>query len=263
VVDTPNASGCGDWATSALGHPWRFTSTADLAGIQNATAISFAAGVLSATNGAPVRNDPHIELPVGRGIDGRVWHRLTLTTSYDGAFGLANAPGGGAMGRIMWRAAGQTGISQTNDLLTYSGKRTIVVDLAMPTATLTEPDSSVRYAFAGAAPVTMFRWDPNEDPGARRWHVYSVRLARDCTANATLPVTWHDTAYSAGSTTRVYMTRGNQAYLVGVAAEHAGSNTIVANTKALPAGTYLVVVQTTSAVTSVQARAGSLITVGH
>jgi hypothetical protein len=133
VVDSPSVSGCEDYALRYLGHSWTFTSPGRLAGYGNATSLAFSsAGVLSATNAGPHRNDPYITLPIARGgIDGRVYHRLSVTQSYDGAFSLANAPGGGTMARVLWRETGHLALSQTNDLVTYSGKSTLSLDMAM------------------------------------------------------------------------------------------------------------------------------------
>lgn len=245
VVDQPTGTGCMDYATHVLGHPWTFTSARSLAGWGDATNLGFSsAGELTATNAGPQRNDPYILLPIGRGgIDGRStgYHRLTITESYDGPFNLANVSGGGTMGRILWRSGGRITYAQTDDILTYSGKRTITLDMAMPASTLTEPDGSAaqRYAFASTAAVTTLRWDPNEDPGARRWHVYSVKLAADCKANASFPVVWHDARYASGSTVSVLAIAGTSVTtLASNVAEHAGSNTLTVRTSGLRAGTY-------------------------
>jgi hypothetical protein len=240
IVDSPSAAGC----ASYLGRPWTFSSVRSLAGYGDATSLAFSSTrVLSATNAGPRRNDPYIYLPIGRGgIDGRVYHRLTIVESYDGAFDLRNAAGGGTMGRILWQSAGHTVLAQTNDILTYSGKRSISLDLAMPASALTEPDGSAsqRYAFASTARVTKLRWDPNEDPGARRWHVYSIRLAADCATSTTFAMTWHDAAWTSGSTARIEArsTTVRSAVTIGRVTERAGTNAFTFSAAALPAGAY-------------------------
>jgi hypothetical protein len=240
IVDSPSSAGCGDYATHDLGHPWRFTGTRDLAGIKNVTKVSFANGVMTATNGAPRRNDPQVYLPTGRGIDGRRWHRLTLVTSYDGAFNLSSAAGGGTMARFMWKLQGQSLVSQTNDLVTYAGKRTISVDLATPVATLTEPEARPRYAFAAAAKVTQIRFDPNEDPGARRWHIYSIRLAEDCWTQSNFNVTWHDTGFVSGAQATISAVSGSHVYNLATVAERAGSNSYRLQSSRLPVGKFTI-----------------------
>jgi hypothetical protein len=252
VIDSPSAAGCNDYATHFLGHPWTFTSTRSLAGRANLTALSFTpAGELSATNAGPQRNDPNISLPIApAGINGRAYHRLTIVESYDGPFNLANSPGGGTMARILWQSPGHVVLSQTAPLVTFSGKRSITVDMAMPTSQLTDPSgpASQRYPFASSSPVTRLRYDPNEDPGARRWHLYSVRLTTDCQAPVSFAVTWHDPAYRAGSTARLEVrTASGHAYPLGSVTEHAGANSRVVSVRSLPLGRYSVVIYVTNA----------------
>jgi hypothetical protein len=247
VIDSPSVAGC----TNYLGHPWTFTSTRSLAAKANIGALNFTVGgVLSATNVGPRRNDPSITLPIARGgINGRVYHRLTIVESYDGPFNLANRPGGGTMARVLWKSTGHALLAQTAPLVTFTGKRSITVDMAMPASQLTDRSgpATQRYAFASASPVTLLRYDPNEDPGARRWHLYSVRLAADCQAPLRFAVTWHDAAFLAGSTVRLYArhTAGNM-YFLGATTEHAGLNSFVAPLSTMPRGKYTVIIYVTN-----------------
>ncbi|MEP7017987.1 MAG: hypothetical protein ABI899_08215, partial [Actinomycetota bacterium] len=251
AIDSPSAAGCVDYATRYLGHPWTFTSTRSLAARANIGALSFAGGVLSATNAGRQRNDPSITLPIARGgINGRVYHRLTIVESYDGAFNLANRPGGGSMARVLWQSPGHALLAQTAPLVTFSGKRSITVDMAMPASQLTDRSgpATQRYAFASASPVTRLRYDPNEDPGARRWHLYSVTLAADCQAPHTFSITWHDIKFLPGSTAQLYA-RNNvgKFYALGSTTEHAGLNRVVASLASMPRGRYTVVIFVTNA----------------
>ncbi|MCU1657741.1 MAG: hypothetical protein JWO57_2397, partial [Pseudonocardiales bacterium] len=248
IIESPSVAGCANY----LGRPWTFTSIRSLAGYGDLSSLSFTpAGRLAAVNAGPRPNDPYIYLPIGRGgIDGRVFHRLTIVESYNGPFDLHNAPGGGTMGRILWQSAGHTILAQTNDILTYSGKRTITLDMATPASVLTEPDGSPaqRYPFASTARVLKLRWDPNEDPGARHWQVYSIRLAADCGTRTTFALTWHDATFVAGSTVRIEARPSNGARPIqlGRATERAGTNTFTVAARSLPAGTYLLRVYTTN-----------------
>jgi hypothetical protein len=154
------------------------------------------------------------------------------------------------MARVLWRSAGHTLLAQTAPLVTFTGKRSITVDMAMAASQLTDRSGppSQRYAFASASPVTLLRYDPNEDPGARRWHLYSVRLAADCSAPARFAVTWHDAAFTAGSTVRLYArhTAGNM-YFLGTTTEHAGLNSFLAPLSTMPRGKYTVIIYVTNA----------------
>jgi hypothetical protein len=252
VVDSPTAAGCGDYATKYLGHPWTFTSAKSLAYRDNVTALSFTpAGQLSATNAGPQRNDPKIGLPIARGgLNGRLYHRLTFVESYDGPFDLKNAPGGGTHARILWKLPGRTLWSQSAPVVTFTGKRAITMDMAMPATKLTDPDgpASQRYPFAATSNVSSFRYDPNEDPGARRWHLFSVRLATDCMSATTFPVTWHDNGFRAGNTVRLQARdAAGKVYALGSTTEHAGLNSYTVSVASLPLGHYTVVLNVTNA----------------
>lgn len=250
IIDSPAAGGCGDYARTVLGRPWTFTSARSLAAWGNAKWMTFSGGAVHATNAPPRQNDPWIRLPVQRGgLDGRVWHHLTIVEGYNGPFDLRNAPGGGTMARVVWMSAGKTFHSQTNDIITYSGKRTITIDLGMNYGTLTESNLpwSLRYAFASYRPVTQLRWDPNEDPGARRWHVYSVRLGRDCATSTSFPMTWHDVNYVPGSTATIYaVNSAGTPYQLTTMAQAAGTNVYWVRAARLAAGRYTLRVDVTS-----------------
>ena len=253
VIDSPSMTGCGDYATRALRHPWTFTWVRSLAGHGNLTRLGFSrGGELSATNAGPHRNDPYIYLPIGRGgINGRVYHRLTIVESYDGPFNLANRPGGGTMGRFVWQQPGQRQVSQTAPVLTYSGTRTIFIDMGVSAASLTDASGGrgQRYPFASTAPVTRLRWDPNEDPGARRWHVFSIRLAADCATRTTFAMQWQDRQFAAGSTVTIAAVAAGRptVVLASNVAERAGENTFSVNSHALPTGSWTMQVVVTGA----------------
>jgi hypothetical protein len=172
-----------------------------------------------------------------------------VTESYDGSFNLANVPGGGTMARLMWRSAGRTGLAQTDDIVTYSGKRSITVDLAMATSTLTDPSlpAALRYPFVSTSRVSTVRWDPNEDPGARTWHIYSIRLAADCGTRTTFALTWHDSYFTPASTARVWaISSTGHGTVLGTATEQSGSNTFTVRTAGLAAGRYTLRVDVTT-----------------
>lgn len=242
IVDTPAAGGCGDFATAMFGHPWRFTATGGI-GLKNVKWVTWTGGILSATNSGPIQNDPEVILPVGRGIVGTKWRYLTLDTGYDGPFNLANVAGGGTMGRIIWRANGKTYLSQSNDIITYSGRRKMVIDMGMPASKLVEPEVAGAYAFAQSQRINYFRWDPNEDRGNRRWHVYSMRLGADCATSTSFNVTWHDNGFVPGAVSTVYAV-GGTAVRLGTVAEVAGTNTFTVSAARLPAGRYRIKVMT-------------------
>jgi hypothetical protein len=211
VVTSPSAAGCGDYAKQYLGHDW-LKSKKDFT-LTSAKLKSFKAGkVVTAVNAKfgpkSPKNDPHITFKLGpKGIDGTVWHRLTIVESYTGAFDLGSQAGGGTLGRVIWQKAGAKKVAQTNDLVEYAGKQAIVLDLNTNPKLLTEPEGppSQRYTFKNKK-ITQLRFDPNEDKGSRVWSVYSVVLAKDCSTTSTFNVTWNDGNLMAGSTATVWAT---------------------------------------------------------
>jgi hypothetical protein len=238
VITSPSAAGCGDYAVSAIGHPWSFDTGRSRAKVSDGTRVSYTKkGGLTATNSGPVKNDPYVLLPLGKnGINATKWHRLTVVESYDGAFNLGSKPGGGTMARVLWKNAGNITYSQTNDLVTYAGKQTLFIDLGLSPRLITDPAGTPAQRKAFKGKVTVFRWDPNEDPGPRRWHLYSVRLAADCAAKSTFDVTWNEQQYNPGSTVTISATKGaNSVTLASDIVELPGANTYRISAAALRA----------------------------
>lgn len=250
IIEEPDAAGGLDYATAALGDAWDMSQAGDVAGFQNVTDVAFANGVLSGTNGGPNRNDPQVVLPLGAtGIDGTRFHRLSLTYSYDGPFGLEDAPGGGTMSRIIWQVAGggPNDYQDLNDLVTYSGQNQITFDLTSLGATglLDEDQRGARLGWGGRT-ITSLRFDPNEDPGARRWHLDDIRIAEDDTGNGFFDIKFRDPSWEDGTTADVYFDNDSQG-LDGtlIAADTPvlqGSNTVRWNLAGVPAGSHFIYV---------------------
>jgi hypothetical protein len=246
VVTSPSIAGCGDYAQQYLGHSW-LAKKSDFV-ITSAKLKSFKAGtsvtaVNAKTGPKQPKNDPHITFKLSKkGIDGTVWHRLTLVEGYNGNFNLDNKAGGGTMGRVMWQKAGAKKVAQTNDLVEYAGKQTITLDLNTDPKVLTEPDGppSQRYTF-NTKKITQLRFDPNEDKGSRIWSVYSVVLAADCATTSTFNVTWQDNNLMPGTTATIWATSAASATPIQLPvagstagiAEVAGTNTATVDTTPL------------------------------
>lgn len=259
---TPNEVGDRDYAATVLSNPWDMSGPDDVSQIWNAQNVSWSGGQLTATNASV---DPHVYFHVGSGgIDARVYHNLTVTSGYDGPFDLRDGPGGGTMARVMWvRPDGQLG--QTDDVLTYSGARTVHVDLAQPAATLLEPGTAV-VPFLSSVPLTSFRWDPNEDRGARRWYVQDVQLRSDFSTTGVFPFVWQDAAYQPGGTATIVADTDRSGcdgrpVATGVAVQP-GANTTVWNTTGTPAGRYWLCLQITRGSAVTTAYAGGVLVVG-
>lgn len=245
VLLNPSEAGCGDWAKSArAGNRWDFNQANDVKKRGNATG-STTSGTAHGTNASPVINDPQLHFAVPKLIDGRKWRHITFTMSYDGAFNLADTKGGGTMARIMWqRAESGTAWLQTSDIVTYSGTRTYTVDLGAPG--VNESSAAHKYPITSSSKVTAMRIDPNEDRGARKWHIHDVRLAATCSVarGGSFPISFTDKAFTPGATTSIYAVasstpRTSGGTLVGTVNHVAGTNTMSWNVPSGQApGTY-------------------------
>jgi putative cell wall-binding protein len=194
VIDDPDFTGGEDYASAVLGDPWDFEGPGDAEALGNVEAVSFTGGQLHATNGPPQRNDPFVRLRLGAGgLDAARYHRLTVTMTYEGGFSLEDVPGGGTHGRLLWwrRDTGDA-FHNSREIVTWTDRATYSVDLATePPAEVEAPEDGHRVGWTGGT-MTLLRWDPNEDPGARRWHLDEVRLAADDEARGAFDVRWHD-----------------------------------------------------------------------
>jgi hypothetical protein len=267
VVLNPSDAGCGDWASRyRAGNRWDMNQLADLKKKVNTTG-GVSGGAFVGTNAAPKINDPALSLTLPRTIDGRYYRRITFTYGYDGPFNLADVKGGGTMARVMWQSTryGTTWM-QTADIVTYSGIRTYTVDLGA--AGVNESNATARYPITASSAVTALRFDPNEDRGARRWRLYDVRLAANCSVarGHAFGIQWRDGSYAAGTTASVYVVRSatprtSGGTLVGTVAEAAGTNTMSWTPSAgLATGTYWVyVVANNGGATSVHPASGPLV----
>ncbi len=181
----PDITGGSDYATSARGgDAWDFNSADDYLRVDN-VAGQVQNGMLEGTNTGPFINDPGVTLRVPTAYSADDFHRATVHYTYDGAMNLEDKAGGGQNARLMWRIAG-TPLAKdgshnqvSRDIVTFPGQASFTVDLKTNPATdAVDPRSRPRIGYAGQM-IEMFRFDPNEDRGARRWHLDSVKLADD------------------------------------------------------------------------------------
>jgi len=267
-ITDPSVAGAADYAT-ATGNPWDMATSADVASIRNATSVLFSGGTFNATNSGPTQNDPHFNFRLGStGIDATKYHRFTITMSYDGPFNLADTSGGGTMGRLMWtRADLGSALMQTKDWVTYSGVRTYTYDLNAPSAALNEESAGNKYPFVSASRVTSLRWDPNEDRGPRRWHIFDAKLQQDSQARSSFAIHWNDAAATPTSRVALYYSTVRGAYngtlIASGLGESTSGNSHTWNTAAVPNGTYWVYSVITDGPSSGRAYASGLLRVAH
>lgn len=241
VFDAPSETGGEDYATARLGDPWDMNAPSD-ASVGNAQQVSWAGGVLHATNGPPEQNDPFVLLRQNGLIDAERYHRLEVRADYDGAFGLADAPGGGAHGRLIWsHAETPTSWEDSREFVTYSTVDRYVIDLhTTPRSEITDDESGRRVGWSGG--ISRVRYDPNEDRGARRWRIDGVWLRADHEANGPFDVRWHDTSGGTGAKVSLYADRDTAGYdgilLEPDLVQQAGVNTYRWRGRSLPAGVW-------------------------
>lgn len=261
IIDSPDAQGGADYATTVLGHPWNLKSASQVARLENVRDVSFGPAGLTATNSGPVENDPSFFLNLaGHTINGLVYHLLTVTMTYHGAFNLANAPGGGTMARFLWERADHPGaLIQTRPWVWYTDRVSVTYNLAAPEALLNEPAAPNRYSWASSSPITAIGWKANEDPGARTWTVSNISLRATDTSAGVFPITWSDAAATPGSRVRLLAWRvgssGGPLVIATGLSERATGNTYRWDTAGVPPGVYDLGIVVTDGYTSGSARA--------
>ncbi|MBM3661625.1 MAG: hypothetical protein FJW94_01845 [Actinobacteria bacterium] len=181
-VLTPWEGGGEDWSGVVRGDPWDMEQPTD-ALTANAGSV-FAWGRLNAWTTGPVRNDPAVFMNLsGRPIDAQLYQKLAITITYDGPWGLADAPGGGMVGRIMWKPSGLAPVQVSDDLVLRTGRATYYVDLRPwpPTAVLDPAGNSrfIGWGVGAATWVSGLQFHPHEDRGDRSWQIEEVRLLRN------------------------------------------------------------------------------------
>lgn len=207
VVLDPDVTGGEDWAAAVRGDAWDFSQASDHGQVVGTRDVAVNGGVFSGTNAT---NDPSVALTLAGPIDTTRFHRLTVRSSYDGPFNLGFDAGGGSHARVVFRHADQPNASvSSKELVTYSDRPSATWDLTDNRVGAAVEDRARAW---NAAPVSFLRWDPNEDPGARRWRLDDVRLAADDEANGVFPVQWQDDAHSGATTVTIGIDKDRSGY---------------------------------------------------
>lgn len=246
VFAQPHERGGADYAATVTGDAWDFQQPTDVAEIGNATDVRFEAGTLHARN---TSNDPYLMMRTGPPIDAARFHRLTVRTTLDGPFDLSFSPGGGSHGRFLWRHVGQGPtpfLYNSREIVVYPGVDTYTLDLhTTPPEAITHVGDAHRSGWQGA--IERFRYDPNEDPGPRRWTVSEISLRADHeTVGDRFPIVWRDTSAGGGRDTLVslyYSTdrrAGGGQLIAADLPQAAGENTYTWDTSGVPNGLYWV-----------------------
>jgi hypothetical protein len=180
-VLTPWEGGGEDWGAVARWDPWDMDQPTD-AFTLNAGGI-FAGGRLNGWTTGPVPNDPAVVLNVNKPIDGQLFHKIAVTINYDGPWGLADAPGGGMVGRLMWKPYGSAATQVSDDIVLRTGRATYYVEMRPwpPTAVLDPAGNSdpIGWGLGRSTWITGLQFHPHEDRGARSWQLEDVKLLRN------------------------------------------------------------------------------------
>ncbi|MCU1588665.1 MAG: hypothetical protein JWN31_2158 [Frankiales bacterium] len=203
LVMTPSASQGADWATTVRRNPWDMTQASDYA-LHNARVVGSNGKWFAAEN---TSNDPTVTLPVGRGFAGSTYHRVQIKMALLGGYSLANAPGGGCVGRLLWTTAkgGPGNWQTTDDLVLYPGWNSISLNMTTsPTTAIVDPALGARRLGWAGQTITALRFDPNEDPGKRRWYLDDIKVSADpVSSNGRFDLTFADLVGASGTTAHV------------------------------------------------------------
>ena len=202
-VISPSEGGGTDFASAVRGDPWDMDQSSDVALTANAR-TSFGGGQLNAA-GAGALNDPVVVLNIGaQAIDATLYKKFAVTISYDGPWGLADAPGGGLVSRIIWRTA-SGGVQQVAlPMVMNTGKTTYIVDLSKNVIDPAGTPQVIPWGQGAGTFVSQLRFDPHEDPGGRSWYIDDVKLLRNEAVAPTFDIHYSDDNWASGTTADVY-----------------------------------------------------------
>jgi hypothetical protein len=248
VVHSPDVEGGADYATVERGNPWDFEGPDDVALTHQIVNGRIESGLFAGTS---TSNDPFLALPLGPDLNTDRYRRLTLDACYDGPFGLADAPGGGMVGRMAWMPRGTGTWTETQDFVVFPGCHRMTIDLATADpGALNDEASGLITGWRGVRPDAL-RFDFHEDRGWRNVALREVRLADDDAFSTTFPITFSDAAAVPGTVADIWVTTRRGSFDgVRIAADRpvaSGVNTFVwngtdASGRAMPNATYWVYV---------------------
>lgn len=194
-----------DWAAVRRGDPWDMSQPSD-GRVVNA-ASSFSGGFLHGWTGPGRHNDPVVSLPVDTPIDGQLFHKVALTITYDGPWGLEDAPGGGLVGRVVWHPYGGAPYQVSDDLVLRTGRATYVVEMrTWPPTQILDPAGNtdpIGWGTGRSTWISALDFHPHEDPGARSWHIDDIKLLRNefvVPGGRAIDISFVDDAWAPGTT---------------------------------------------------------------
>lgn len=217
AVLQPDAIGGASYDTVVRGDAWDFSQASDV-GLTRNMNWSIQDGQLVGVNTSPVLSDSGFRLPIvdGQPIDADRFHRFTASVFFEGGFSLSHAAGGGMNARLVWRTTNGD-VRVTEDIVVSPGWNTITIDLNDYTAAeLLEEDDPLAWA---GQDIELFRFDPHEDSGSRRFFVDWIKLAEDDKpTDGRFTVEFRDRTWDVGSSAEILISRssdGSNAQTIG------------------------------------------------
>jgi len=202
---TPSEGAGYDWASDVRRDPWDMNQASD-ARVVNA-ASAFGGGVLNGWTGVGRWNDPVVSFGVNTPIDGQLYHKVAITMTYDGPWGLEDAPGGGLVGRVVWHPSNGAPYQVSDDLVLRTGRAIYYVEMrTWPPTRILDPAGNTDPIGWGTGRATWIKgldFHPHEDPGRRSWRIEDVKLLRNEFAipgRRTFEVDFIDDAWAPGTT---------------------------------------------------------------
>ncbi len=204
VVLSPSESGGTDWATEVRGDPWDMNQASDVWETAN-VAVSWSDSQLHAF-GVGQRNDPVVVLnQSGRAIDATRYRKMAITISFDGPWGLEDAPGGGLVGRIVWTTHSGSVQQVSLPMVENVHRSTYIVDLMGTSMIDPAGTPDIRPWGSGVGThIARLRFDPHEDPGGRSWHLDDVKLLRNESVDPTFDIHFADRQWAPGTKADFY-----------------------------------------------------------
>ena len=193
-----------DWATTIRGDAWDMNQPSD-ARVVNA-ASSFQNGRLHGWS-AGRWNDPVVSFPVNTPIDAALFRKVAITITYEGPWGLEDAPGGGLVGRLVWHPNNGARYQVSDDLVLRTGTATYYVEMkTWPPSLILDPADNpqpIGWGWNGATFVRGLDFHPHEDPGYRSWQIDQVQVLRNefvVPGRRAYDVSFIDDAWAPGTT---------------------------------------------------------------
>jgi hypothetical protein len=197
VVVDPDRGGGRDYASTVRGKAWTFDDASDVVSTHDLNGVTYNGGVVRGCN-ADGANDPAVVLAMGAPLDTDVYNRVTARVWYDGAFGLADARGGGMVARIMWHTVGTFGYQVSQDIVVYPGWNDLDLEMRpLVPSLVTENDIPRTAGWVGL--IDEIRFDFHEDRGARCVGLDSFAVRATDEATPTFPIRFRDDARGVGS----------------------------------------------------------------